>query len=342
VTAAFLPPLQARVKGLAVLAEAIGLPYPRPFAPLVRRLDASFGGITGDMYVPDRPAPAVVLLPGAARLGKNDPRAVRLALAVARAGRVVLVPDLTLAHRRFDLRDLERVVRSVLALSGHPLVRGPVSLLGISYGGSFALVAAADPRLAGRLAQVAVFGAYWDLVGVIQAVTTGVTVVDGREIPWEGNPLAREILGEQALALAPEDSRDDLRAALDGRVVPATLDPAARALYDLLTNRDPGRTEELADRLAPRARELLTTFSPASVAEAIRAPVIAMHARGDPAVPYAESLRLARGLSGARVVTVGSFRHVDFQGAGPGAWVESAGDLWSAWRFSSWLLEAQE
>jgi pimeloyl-ACP methyl ester carboxylesterase len=342
VTAAFLPPIQARVKGLAVLAEAVGLPYPRPFAPLVRRLDASFGGVTGHVYVPDRPAPAVVLLPGAAPQGKNDPRLVRLALAVARAGRVVLVPDLILAHRRFDLRDLDRVVRSVLALARHPFVRGPVSLLGISYGGSFALVAAADPRLAGRLAQVAVFGAYWDLVGVIQAVTTGVTVVGGRGIPWDGHPMAREILEEQAVALAPEQSRDELQAALDGQTDSGSLDPAGRALYELLINRDPGRTAELADRLAPEAREVLTRFSPASVADGIRAPVIAMHARGDPAVPHAESLRLARGLPQARVLTVGSFRHVDFRGSGPGAWVEAAGDLWSAWRFASWLVEAQE
>jgi pimeloyl-ACP methyl ester carboxylesterase len=187
-----------------------------------------------------------------------------------------------------------------------------------------------------------VFGAYWDLVGVIQAVTTGVTLVGGRAIPWEGHPTAREILEEQALALAPEASRDDLRSALEGRTDPASLERDARALFDLLTNRDPGRTATLADRLAPRATELLTRFSPAAVADRIRAPVIAMHARGDPAVPYAESLRLAHGLPGARVVTVGSFRHVDFQGSGPGAWVGAAGDLWSAWRFSSWLLEAQE
>jgi pimeloyl-ACP methyl ester carboxylesterase len=342
VTAALLPPVQARVKGLAVLAEAVGLPYPRPLAPLVRRFDASFGDVTGHVYVPDGPAPAVVLLPGAAPLGKNDPRAVRLAVAMARAGRIVLIPDLTLARRRFDFRDLDRVVSSVLALDGHPLVQGPVSILGISYGGSFALVAAADPRLAGRVAQVAVFGAYWDLVGVIQAVTTGVTVVGGRAIPWEGHPIAREILEEQALALAPEGSRDALQAAMEGNADPESLDPAARALYELLENRDPGRTAELADRLAPGAREVLARFSPASVADGIRAPVIAMHARGDPAVPYAESLRLARGLPQARVVKVGSFRHVDFQGSGPWAWVEGAGDLWSAWRFASWLLEAQE
>jgi pimeloyl-ACP methyl ester carboxylesterase len=339
---ALLSPVQARVKGLAMLAEAVGLPYPRPFAPLVRRLDASFGGVTGHVYLPDRPAPAIVLLPGAAPRGKDDPRVVRLALAVARAGRVVLVPELTLAQRRFDLQDLERVVRAVLVLSGHRFVVGPVSLLGISYGGSFALVAAADPRLKGHLAQVAVFGAYWDLVGVIQAVTTGVTLVSGREIPWEGHPMAGEILEEQAVDLVPEKSRAGLQAALGGRADPGSLDPAARALYELLTNRDPQRTRLLVDGLGPGAREVVTRFSPASVADRIGAPVIAMHARGDPAVPFAESLHLARGLPQARVVRVGSFRHVDFQGPGAGGWIEAAGDLLAAWRFASWILEAQE
>jgi hypothetical protein len=340
--ASLLPGVQARVKAAGVLAEAVGLPFPRPMAPLVRRFDASFAGVTGHVYVPDRPAPAVVLLPGAAPRGKDDPRAVRLALALARAGRVVLVPDLSLARRRFDFEDLERVVRSVLVLSRHPLVRGPVSLLGISYGGSFALVAAADPRLDGRLAQVAVFGAYWDLVGVIQAVTTGVTVVGGREIPWEGHPMARDILAEQAVALAPPAFREELRSALAGDGSPESLDPAARALYDLLTNRDAARTGGLAARLGPGAREVLTRFSPSSVAGGIDAPVIGLHARGDPAVPFAESIHLARGLPEARILAVGSFRHVDFLGSGPEAWLEAAGDLATAWRFTSWLLESQE
>jgi pimeloyl-ACP methyl ester carboxylesterase len=338
--AALLPPVQARGKAVAMLAEAVGASFPRPFAPTVRRREAILDGVAGPLYLPDRPSPPVLMVLGAAARGPDDPRAVRLARAVARSGRVVFAPRLTLADRRFDPADLDRIVRAALALEQLPSSTGPVVMLGISYGGSFALVASADPRLAGRVAQVAVFGAYFDLVGVIQAVTTGRSVVDGRQIEWPGAAMARAILEEHAVMFAPVGERAALEAVLHGRGAPAALPPGARAVHDLLANRDPARTGELAAALPPEARELLTRFSPSSVAERIRVPVIALHSTDDPAVPHAEALRLAAALPQVRVTTVRSFRHVDLRTAG--GWTGVAADLWDAWRFASWFLDAQE
>jgi hypothetical protein len=42
------------------------------------------------------------------------------------------------------------------------------------------------------------------------------------------------------------------------------------------------------------------------------------------------------------VVSVEVFRHVDFSATSPSAWLQAADDLWNAWRFTSWLLAAQE
>jgi pimeloyl-ACP methyl ester carboxylesterase len=337
-----LPPVQAGAKAVAVLAEAVGASFPRPFAPAVRRGEVSLGGVRGALYVPDRPAPAILLVLGAAPLGPDDPRAVRLSRALARAGRVVFAPRLTLAERRFDREDLDRIVRAALALEAHPGTIGPVAMLGISYGGSFALVAAADPRLGRRLASVAVFGAYFDLAGVIQAVTTGRSLVAGHQVPWKGHPQARELLERYAVQLAPAESRDGLEAVLTGRSPPDTLDPPGRAVFDLLANRDPSRTQDLVAVLPPESRSLLTRFSPATVAGQIRAPVTAMHSTDDPAVPYGELIRLHRALPDARIITVGSFRHVDPRSSGPSGAMSVAADLWDAWRFASGLLAAQE
>lgn len=334
-----VPAVRARAKAIPVLAEALGGSFPRPFAPTVRRTVAELDGVTGHLYAPDRPARPILLLPGAAPRGKDDPRAVRLARAVARAGRLVFVPDLDLYERRFTEEDLDRIVRAILALDRHPSAMGRPTVFGISYGGSFGLVAAADPRLEGRLAQIAVFGAYFDMVGVIQAVTTGTSLVAGRSYPWEAHPLAREILERNAAKLAPEPFRDDLRRALEG-TDPAALDPAARAIYDFLSNRDPAATFRLAERLPDGAKAFLARFSPSAVADEIDAPVIALHSTADPAVPYGEAIRLHRGLPGVRLVTVGGFRHVDF--GAPSSWFSAAGDLAGVWRFTSLLLEAQE
>jgi pimeloyl-ACP methyl ester carboxylesterase len=335
----FLPPVQARGKALLMLLEAIGRGVPRPFAAEVTRHDVDLEGVTGHLYWPGRPAPAVVVIPGAAPLGKDDPRAVRLARSVARAGRVVFVPDLELTDRRFVQEDVDRLVTAVLALGRSPRVSGGVSYLGISYGGSFALLAAADPRLDGQLVQVAVFGAYFDLVGVIQAVTTGRSVVAGRSLRWEGPPQARGVLQEGATDLLAPSARDEVRRALASGDT-GGLKPEARALYEVLVNRDPARTPELVSDLPGEFRMLLQRFSPATVADRIEAPVIAMHSMDDPAVPFAEVLRLKRALPEARVAVVQGFRHVDFGSAEDLGTV--ATDLASAWRFATWFLEAQE
>jgi X-Pro dipeptidyl-peptidase (S15 family) len=334
-----LPGVQARVKSLGVLLEGIGAGVPRPFAPAVVRGPLAFDGVEGDVYRPPGAAPGVVLIPGAARLGKDDPRVVRLARAIARAGRVVFVPRMALAERRFVESDLEALVAAVDGLHRAPFVEGTVSMFGISYGGSFGLVAAADPRIRDRLAVVAVFGAYFDLVGVLQAVTTGVSLVDGRRVPWNGPPEARAILEEAAPDLAPRAWRPGLAKALSERD-PSGLTPDGRALYELLVNRDPERTRDLASRMSPEARSLLRTFSPASVISELRAPVIAMHSLDDPAVPFAEAIRLSRALPEAELVVVRGFRHVDFSSAGGAG--RALRDLLSAWRFATWLVGAQE
>jgi fermentation-respiration switch protein FrsA (DUF1100 family) len=337
-----LPPVQARGKGLLVLAEAFGLPAPRPFAIPFRRGDVSLDGVTGHLYLPARPSPPIILLPGAAPRGKEDPRAVRLAVALARVGRAVFVPDLELSQRRFVRADLDRIARAVVSLDAHPATVGPVQIVGISYGGSFGLVAAADPRVRGRLAQVSVFGAYWDLVGVVQAVTTGVSLVEGRSIPWRPDPRAGRILRRVTVRLAPVRSREDLRAVLAGRSPPSSLRPGARTLHALLVNRDPGRTAELASRLRPAAREVLRRFSPSSVVSDIEVPVVAMHSVDDPAVPYGEAVRLTAALPEARLVRVRLFRHVDLRASSTRGVAFALGELAEAWTFATWVLGIQE
>lgn len=339
VLAAISPPVTARVKAVAVTADVAGVVLPRPFAADVTRTETRVGGVLGDLYAAEDSAPAMVLLPGATPAGRDDTRAVSVARTIARSGRTVFVPELALYDRQIDPDDLDRIVRAALGVARHPLGQGPVSIVGFSYGGSYGLVAAADPRLDGRLAQVATFGAYWDLRGVIQAATTGTSIVGNRRLEWNGDPAARDLLTEHALQLAPRAERGALAAALAGDGDPSLLGSESRALHDLLTNDDPARSGALAARLGPEARATLRRFSPSAVAGDIDAPLVALHAVDDPAVPAAEALRLRRQRPDARVLTVELFTHVDFAG---GSLAQSVPDLWRTWRFTAEVLAAQE
>jgi len=337
-----LPPVQARAKAIAVLVDALGGDFPRPFAADVSRREVQIGGVMGDLYDPGGPAPAIILVPGAAVEGRADDRVVRAARALARARRVVFVPQLELFERRFEPVDVDRLVAATEAMLDDERVDGGVSMLGFSYGGSFALLAAADPRISANIEQIATFGAYFDMRGVVQALTTGVSLVDGRRFPWEPHPDAARIVRQQATRAVPESQRDLLRRALDVEIDRSDLPPQARAVLDVLENRDPRRTFELVEQLPSETRDLLERFSPATVAGRIETPVLALHSTDDPAVPYGEAVRLAGAMPGARLLTVSVFKHVDFKSGSLSDWLAAGDDLFTVWRFVSAMISAQE
>jgi pimeloyl-ACP methyl ester carboxylesterase len=341
VLVAATPPLRARAKAGPTFADAAGLASVRPLSAAIEMREEVVDGVAGHRYSPGWSAPAVLLVPGATRAGLGDGRVERAARALAGAGRSVFVPDLELYQRRFSRSDIDRLVRATRGLAARS--GRPVSILGFSYGGSLALVAAAEPGMAEVVEQVAVFGAYHSLVGVLQAATTGVSLVDGERLPWPGDPQAREILLEVIADLAPAGQSRAVREAVRGERDPQDLGPEARALHDVVVNTDPRRTGALVGLLPQEIQDLLRRFSPASVAERIAVPVVALHSRDDPAVPYAEGLRLAADLPDIRLVSVDLFTHVDVAARrGSLHWVVAVPDLWRAWRYAGWILASQE
>lgn len=337
---AFLSPVTARLKAAGVVGALLDYPVPRPFADEVDRQSVSLNGVKGDLYTGEGRSPAMVVLPGAVEAGRDNARVVRLGEALAAAGRTVFVPELSLYEREIDADDIERVVGAALGVAAHRLGESPVSVLGFSFGGSYALVAAADQRLAGELAQVATFGAYFDLVGLLQAATTGVSLVEGERVEWEDpHPRARQLTVQASLQLVPRGQREALAAALTGERDPQSLSPETRAVFDLVDNDEPARTRTLVAQLPTRARRLLDRFSPAAGAQDIEAPVVAMHAVEDPAVPYAELRRLEAGLPDARVLSAELFGHVGLEGVGK---LRAIPDALRVWRFAGWVLAAQE
>lgn len=335
-----LPSSRARVTAAATVADGVGIFSWRPFAPSVRIQEGSVGGHTADVYAPAGDAPTVVLVPGAVPAGRDDPRVETLASALARADRRVAVPELAVYGDRLVPDDVDRLVEVARAASpdGRKVV-----FVGISFGGSLALMAAADPRLEGRVAGVATFGAYTDLVGVVQAATTGASVVDDRTIPWPADPRAEEVVREQLISLLPDGEAEAVRAALEADADPDRPSLEARAVHELLANGDPQRTYRLARALPVRIRDRLDVMSPVSVAERLSdVPVVAMHTRDDPVIPYGELLRMGVAIPHARLLTVDSLEHADLQVSSPRGWVGALDDLVTIWSFTSATLRWQE
>lgn len=296
------------------------------------------GPAGADLYRPLslRSPPGLVLVHGLAFQGKDEPRLIQAARLLARMGFRVAVPTLSgLTRLRLRPEDAEPVVAAIQALLAEDRSR-KVSVLGVSVGAGPALLAAADPRVADRVAVVLSLGGYASTVELLRYFLTGAYAYG--EISVRGAPqpeAARLFLRANLDLLENTEDRRTLDAWLSGAnpKPPAGLSTDGESVISLVENRNSGQVDALVRALPAGLQQLLARLSPEHVVARIPARLLLVHGRRDPAVPFTESLRLAdaaRGKVGTRVVLVGVVAHVEPGDSGPG-WGETLHELWQLW-----------
>jgi dienelactone hydrolase len=282
------------------LVEFLGQGRWRPLSaltrePLTRPLAARpspAGPVAIDLYVRPalRRAPGLVLVHGLSPEGKDDARLREAAGQLARAGWAVAVPTVRgLTALRLRPDDSGAVGASVQALraAGYPRV----AILGVSLGAGPALLAAAEPGLAGDVSAVLALGGYASAVELLRYTLTGAYAF--------AQLSGRASVHEEAIAQFARANTE-------------LVDGAGRRLVD---NRDPVAFDGLVDALPRPTRELLDALSPGRVLGGLHAPLFLVHGRQDPAVPFTESLRLRTAALAAgrpvRAAIVGAVGHVE-------------------------------
>jgi acetyl esterase/lipase len=99
----------------------------------------------------------------------------RLGIALARSGYSVGIPDLPgIAEGELTPATVQAAVACATATADDPGARGArVALVGVSVGGTLALLAAAEPTLAPRVSVVVCIAPFSDLAQVMLLATTG-------------------------------------------------------------------------------------------------------------------------------------------------------------------------
>lgn len=268
----------------ALLARLGRSPATRPPPRILEERDLSARDrATYDLYRPRRePLGTVIAVHGVTTHGRTEPRLVHFArcLALSRVACVVpTLPGLTdCTPRTGDIDDLEAVGRDAETRTGQR-----PGLIGFSFGGSYALLAA--PRLAPRF--VLTFGAYASLARVFEAAASAAEPTSDKA--WDELiylHLASAYQHRDTLSLPPEVT-SAARSLLERYCHEATLDEK-RAFFEAhLRPRDVVR-----HGLQHSDPGLLAALSPAGNLDGLTCPTSLLHDRDDAIVPadQAESL----------------------------------------------------
>ena len=311
----------------------------------------------GDLYRPgESTRAALVLVPGIARAGKDDPRLVALANTLARARFTVLVPDIeNLRALRVGPADAVAIADAIDYLAGELPQGGrgepaTVGLLAISYAAGPALLAALRPDTGRRVRFVFIIGGYYDSEAVLTFFTTGY-YRDGPDEPWlhrTANAYGKWVFvksnagrisdpGDGAvLERMAERKMGNLEADITDLV--AALGAEGRAVYALLANSDPARVPALIAALPEAVRADITGLDlKRQDLSKLQARLILVHGRDDAIIPYSESKALAAAApeGQAALYVVDSLAHVDLGAAG-------LIDMLILWRAAYRLLTARE
>ncbi len=315
----------AQARAVVVVSSVLETPVLTPAVeavmeePIVE--DTVFAGRPALVARPEGegPWPALLFVNGTIREGRNYQPVQDLARGLARAGYLVVVPDLPgLTTDEITVKTVSSTVEVAQAVADRPdTLDGRVGLIGVSTGATLALLAAEDEETRDHVSVVAGIAPYTDIRTVLSIATTGY-YWDGEEyVPYEADPFLSYVIARSMLAaLPPGEDRDALRAELEeiDRLDPdplaglrarptGDLSPEARSVVELLANEDPERFNELYEALPSEIRERMDRLSPLAGDEWITAPVELASGPEDKYFPVSESFALS-GIAEDHRVTV--------------------------------------
>jgi dienelactone hydrolase len=287
------------------------------------------GDLRARLYRPGgRFSRTMLLVPGIHAMGIDEPRLTALARDLAGSGVAVMtmaVPDLQ--TYRIAPRSTDQIEDAVAWLSGRTDLApdGRVGLIGISFAGGMAIVAAGRESIRNRLALVLSFGGHGDLPRVIRYLCTGeAPAVEGAEVhaphdygvavvlygmaplvvpPEQVEPLRegiRTFLWASQLTLVDRRKAEDTFA--KAREMTKALPAPASTLLGYVNDRN---VQALGPMLVPHIAQLASgeAISPERAPSPPTAPIYLLHGADDTVIPSVESLLLAQHLEkqGAQV-----------------------------------------
>jgi hypothetical protein len=137
--------------------------------------------------------PAVMLVNGATDKGNDDPETRRLGEALARAGYLVMLPELPFIKAGTLEREAASILNDVFArVVARPETKGmAVGAFGFSVGGGMLLAAASRPGALADARYIGALGACFDLDTYLASVLSSTQRRNGVLEPWDADAEVR-------------------------------------------------------------------------------------------------------------------------------------------------------
>jgi pimeloyl-ACP methyl ester carboxylesterase len=351
------PPAKAHLQALAVMRDVADQPVPwvarEVTGPVTRQdltLEIAGQHVRARMYRPanQASAPAMVVFHGVHYLGIDEPRLMAFAAAIASCGIEVLTPELPdIKDYRVSNASVDTIGASVTWLAAQ--TGKPVGVMGLSFAGGLALVAAADPRYHPAFKFIMAVGSQDSMARVAKYYRTGGDVgPDGTAelLPaHEYGPLVLEYDYLEDLIPAEDipEVRPVMRAhlyedrAAEKQASVGLTQKEKTELLDLM-NANSSTTQARIAAIAQKHAIEMAELSPDGRLATLNTPVYLLHGQADNIIPAAESLWIAHELSPNELKAIlvsPVLSHLDLDGHGPGAM-----DEWRLLHFFAGVMRA--
>jgi len=287
-------------------AGRIGSIHTYPIKESPYEIRTSSEPIHARLYLPQGVAdtPCMLVVHGVHHLGIDEPRLVAFARALSGSGIRVLTPELpALADYQVDAHSIDII--GIAAREFAQSTGQKVGVLGISFGGGLALMAAANPHYHAYIRFVVSVGAHDDLERVSQFfVTNQIARPDGSVLQMQAHEYGPLVLIYSHVDdfFPPADvatAREALRLLLwedvaGSRTEAAKLSPASRDEMELLYHGQIGPlTGEIKDVIL-RHHADMAVVSPHDRLRSLDVPVLLLHGSADNVIPPTELVWLAQ------------------------------------------------
>jgi len=299
---------------MAILDQLDGKPVPHllqsiaamPVTTRTLTIPSAAGKMQARLYTPTPApnAPGLVLIPGIHYLGMDEPRLMAFARSMSACGLRVLTPELPDSRDyRIQPSDVQAIGDSVQWMQN--TTGRPVGLMGLSFSGGLALMAAAKPPFSNEISFVFSVGAHDDLFRVATFYATEADPLPDGDVerakpnnygPWV---LEYEHLEDFVPAADVAAIRPVLRARLYEnsaleKQLRANLTEAQKAEYERLL--DPKQEDAALFASNKKHAAEMAAVSPAGHLAGLHVPVYLLHGREDTLIPFAEAEWLAEDL----------------------------------------------